>query len=190
MKIKTLTSLLMICACAMSFAQEAKPVRGGQTDQADQKPKVIAAGKGVAEARNNIRAEFQFRFFPGRRPGAFGGDFSMSAVSREPHRAIKLNFGEVAEIRTDGDTAIIHGSARMAVRTDDGERVFNGRVKITVKDIAPNRRDGEVDGNAAAPQEHDRKDRITVEFQAVGADVTWTFEGVVARGGIIVNHRR
>ena len=190
MKIKTLTSLLFICACAISFAQEAKPIRGGQSDQADHKPPVIAAGKGVAEARNNIRSEFQFRFFPGRRQGTFGGDFTMSAVSREPQRSIKLNFGEVAEIRTDGDTAIIHGTARLAVRTNEGERVFSGRVKITVKDIAPNRRDGEVDGNAAAPQEHERKDRITVEFQAVGADVTWTFEGVVVRGGIIVNNRR
>lgn len=147
-----------------------------------QAPQTQAAGKGLAKNRESA-AKFEMRAGYSRNNDlnavfniTVGGDDAPNRVHIDLKRANDLTFDH------RNHKATLNGLAVLAVKSGDQIRRIEGRIEITVVDIAHPQRD-DVNLNDA---ENDRQphDRIIVKFHAINSDTTYSFEGLVLRGDI------
>lgn len=139
----------------------------------------FAEGRGTARSEDGRRASFQLnaRKLTSGDHVRKSGTATFEISDRETVGGVRIHMRELRDITVDGNVARFEGPGGIRFRTRRGVVERNGQVHVVVRN---NRRP---DG----PREP--RDRVAVRFVAEEPNLTYSYEGNVMEGDVVVGRR-
>ncbi len=174
-------------------------------------------GRGQSVSQDGQKAGFMFRVGKNEN-GQTRGNFTFHTRATDPNRVISIKMTDPAGLQANGNKGTFGGPAVLVVRIGDKTETFRGRVNVRIADNRAGDRPegdkvadkptrgqdarGQIDKKADtdlpgyefdlpkdfSEAERNRRDHISVEFQAQGSDRSFSYAGVVVHGDIAIRN--